>query len=133
MSDFKKQLDNAYQKKVINVLKKEVRKTAILIDQQLILNTPVDTGRARANWQVSVNNPILKEVPWNDKTKKGAGYTPPRANNGLKASTEYKDVQSTIYITNNLPYIKRLNDGYSGQAPSGFVEGAIQVGKNAIK
>lgn len=35
-----------------------------------------------------------------------------------------------IHLTNNLPYIKPLNEGSSHQAPAGFVEVAIENGRN---
>jgi len=31
-----------------------------------------------------------------------------------------------IFITNNLPYAKRLNEGWSTQAPANFVQAAIR-------
>ncbi len=31
-----------------------------------------------------------------------------------------------IFISNNVPYIGRLNNGHSAQAPSGFVEMAVR-------
>ncbi len=30
-----------------------------------------------------------------------------------------------LFLSNNVPYISRLNDGSSGQAPAGFVQAAI--------
>jgi hypothetical protein len=35
------------------------------------------------------------------------------------------DGRQTIWILNGLPYIERLNEGHSQQAPAGFVETAI--------
>lgn len=36
-------------------------------------------------------------------------------------------------ITNSVPYIGRLNNGWSQQAPAGFVRAAIQFGVNATR
>jgi len=96
----------------------------------IIKDTPVDEGRARGNWQASINAPILKDTDKKDKT-------------GNKTSTEMYSVSkkfkagTVFYITNNLPYIwsleyggygrgdgatnKTTRDGYSIQAPYGMV------------
>jgi hypothetical protein len=38
-----------------------------------------------------------------------------------------------IHITNNAPYIRQLNDGSSKQAPAGFVERAILIGRKVAE
>ena len=37
----------------------------------------------------------------------------------------YEKKDNVAYITNNVPYINKLNDGHSSQAPAHFVEAAI--------
>lgn len=127
MTDFSSQLKNAYQTKVLGTLEKTVRAVAIVVDAALVDTTPVKTGRARANWLPSLNTPDKTVIP---PVQEGQ-----RINRG-------KDVQSllgnfklsdTILITNNLPYIRRLNEGSSVQAPAGFVDAALAKGKRAIK
>lgn len=120
MSKFGDQLDTAYNKKVLGTLKRAVRATALVVDAELVRRTPVDTGRARANWLPSLNSPDIRIV--------APGAKPTIENTLTKFS-----LQDTVLITNNLPYIRRLNDGSSQQAPKGFVEDAVQVGKNAIR
>jgi hypothetical protein len=69
--------------------------------------TPVDTGRARANWNVSVGS-IDRGVNEEARSTK----TPMlRKGDGLK----------TTYIVNSLPYIHALETGSSTQAPNGMV------------
>lgn len=126
-----------------------VRKVALAIDQSLVLATPVDTGRARSNWQVAVGAAPQGEVTTftspvvNKRTKAGeATLSAGVAANGA-AATEFaltaaleatKNFQGgVIYITNNLPYIIPLNDGHSTQAPKGFVQTAILNGIAAVK
>lgn len=102
-----------------------VRKTALELLRGVVLNTPVDTGRARANWQVSLGAPADSEVGWE-------GYTPGavEANGAAAAAQALKDGAGTIqkakaevaiYLSNNLPYIERLENGWSQQAPAGMV------------
>lgn len=91
----------------------EVRKAAILeLFSGVVMDTPVDEGRARGNWQVSLNKPKTDEIDRLDK-------------NGTAA---IQDIENTVtgsdethYLTNNLPYIEPLEYGHSGQSPKGMV------------
>lgn len=99
-----------------------LRKVALVANQTVIMATPVDTGRARANWQVSVDAPITEQVESTD------------ANGALQRNVQViRDYRSgPIILQNNVPYIGRLNDGWSAQAPAGFVERALQAAANAV-
>lgn len=118
--DFQAQLDAAYKTKVIGTLEKTVRAVALVVDETLVNTTPVDTGRARSNWNPSLNTP--------DGTIVEPDHKKPIA----PVAAAYK-ITDTILISNNLPYIKRLNEGYSKQAPAGFVDAALERGKRAVK
>lgn len=120
MTDFGIQLKNAYQEKVVGTLEKKVRAAALVVDAELAITTPIDTGRARANWLPSLNTPDVRIV------EPGT----PHEISGILSSYKITD---QILITNNLPYIRKLNDGYSKQAPAAFVESAIEKGRRAIK
>jgi hypothetical protein len=97
-----------------------MRMATIEFFRTITISTPVDTGRARAGWTPSINVP--------------SSYVPPEGKYGMPAIPELGTVtvRDTIYITNNLPYIKRLNNGYSRQAPARFVESAAARVQNAI-
>lgn len=112
---FRQQLDLAYTVKVEGTLEKSVRKSALAADAALVRNTPVDTGRARANWIPSLDAASAEIVEPNGKKD-------------IASETQSYTIDKTIFITNNLPYIQRLNDGWSQQAPAGFVELAVQSG-----
>lgn len=120
MADFRSRIAKVYQNKVIKPLEKRVRAVAIKLDEELALTTPVKTGRARANWLPSLNTPETRTVEPNQKP----GITPVLA--------AYK-IDDTVLISNNLPYIQRLNDGSSKQAPAGFVESAIARAKRIVR
>jgi hypothetical protein len=81
--------------------------------------TPVDTGRARANWQVTQDVPATGE---RDATDKGGGAT--LAAGG--ATIERAPAYSVTFIANNLPYIETLEDGGSTQAPNGMLNVTYQ-------
>lgn len=81
----------------------------------VVLRTPVDTGRARGNWQTTVGHPGPgQEIMTEDK---GGGTV---LSQGASSIAEQKGYQP-IYLENNVPYIDRLEDGYSKQAPNGMV------------
>lgn len=94
------------------------QRIALDIDQRLVLATPVDTGRARSNWLASVGQPRTDEVGTRD-----AGSAIAEAAGVINAAPDFP----LIYLSNNLPYIKRLNEGSSKQAPAAFVETAVDA------
>jgi hypothetical protein len=114
---------------------KVVKRTALAVDQTVVIATPVDTGRARANWQVQVGAAPSRVI---DAYVPGTGAST-GAQNAQAAIEQGKIAISAaapglaIHITNNLPYIGKLNEGHSAQAPAGFVEEAVQNGIQTIR
>jgi len=111
------------------------RKVALAVDSAVVIATPVDTGRARSNWQVNLGGPASGTRDALDPGKEGSTSGPnaqAAIEQGQTEIAKYKG-GSSIHITNNLPYIGRLNDGWSAQAPSGFVEKAVLVGVAAAQ
>jgi len=84
--------------------------------------TPVDTGWARANWVPSLGGEPASE-PVGSKISVLSAEAATQS--GLGSLLNYKLLIGPVYITNNVPYITRLNDGHSSQAPKGFVQAAI--------
>jgi len=93
-------------------------KIALDIDQRLVLKTPVDEGTARANWIASLGAAIFTPIESSDK---GGGTTIAKAASVFGAAPNYP----VLYITNNMPYIRKLNDGSSIQAPKNFFEQSV--------
>lgn len=90
------------------------RKIALDLDTSVVLDTPVDEGRARGNWFPSIN------VPSNDMDEDALGEAKSLARiSPVVARVQLGDV---IWLTNNLPYIIPLENGHSGQAPEGMAE-----------
>jgi hypothetical protein len=107
---------------------KMTRKAALAIDATVVLATPVDTGRARGNWQVELDNAKEGTVEPQDRSGQAA------INQGKGVIAQYNgDTSKEIHITNNLPYIGKLNEGHSAQAPAAFVEKAVMVGVEAVR
>lgn len=97
---------NKFAKSMDIELETVVRKLAFEIYKGVTQKTPVDTGRAKANWMLgygSINSKITNSTTFTlVQPPKGSGKRP-------------------IYITNNLPYISKLENGSSKQAPNGMV------------
>lgn len=94
-----------------------VRRAAIAADQVLVLRTPVETGRARANWLVSVGSPRTETT---ESTSRSAAL-----NEGRSVISDYKLGQGGIFIANNLSYISLLDAGSSKKAPNGMTAAAL--------
>lgn len=115
-----------------------ISKICLDLLSDIVLNTPVDTGRARANWQCSLNAPASGQVAFSADA--GSGITAPKVSAG---STYAIDVGSIVasqaprnifWISNNLPYINRLEfDQWSKQAPSGMVRLAINRAERKMR
>lgn len=117
-------------------VERTIRKVALVVDQAIVMATPVDTGRARSNWIVSIGGPSTDIKPAYVPGEGGASGAANAAKAIEQAAGEiakFKLAQHSIHITNNLPYIARLNDGYSAQAPAGFVQKGVRAGVDAVK
>lgn len=71
-------------------------------------------GRFRGNWQVGIGAPPAGTLAVADPT----GATTIAAHAGVIGSAKAGDV---IYLVNNLPYARRIEEGWSRQAPVGLV------------
>lgn len=98
-----------------------IRKSTIELFSGVVKMTPIDTGRARGNWQCTIGSPATSEIDRIDP--KGSGVN--------------KEINSTVktgaivYLSNNVPYIRKLEyyppgKGGSIQAPQGMVRISLQ-------
>lgn len=108
---------------------KLVRKVALAVDAAVVLGTPVDTGRARSNWQVELDAPAEGKI--DTYGQNAAAVSVAKATETIQKYDG--DNHTELHITNNLDYIGRLNDGWSAQAPAGFVESAVLAGVDQVK
>lgn len=90
------------------------RASALELLGRLVKVTPVDTGRARGNWNVSTGSP--------DGSTADERRAPEALQEGEDELATAKLSRERIYVTNGLPYIAPLNNGSSRQAPKGFVQ-----------
>jgi hypothetical protein len=99
---------------------KQARKLMINIDRRLVRETPRDTGSAKASWIASTGSPSNAV---NDIENPG-GAENLAISQGVAAISKAKDFD-TIYISNNQPYIVRLDQGWSQQQPNPFIDAII--------
>lgn len=92
------------------------RAIALEATGRIVLRTPVDTGRARGNWQGYVGESVLKEYDLEKKDKAGTTTV-----NAALTSLSNFGVGKKWWITNGLPYIGVLEHGSSKQAPTGMI------------
>ena len=103
-----------------------VRAIVFEINAELVASTPVDTGWARANWIPSVGTPNGSTRTNRPTPAMVPGAAAEHAA-GLASLSAFR-LGQTAFIVNNVPYILRLNAGRSSQAPSGFVDRAVERG-----
>lgn len=125
LGDFVRRISKRAEKVETNV-NRVVREMALAVDSTVVLSTPVDTGRARANWLASLGAAITEPIEAEDKS---GGATIANARGVIDQRRQDQD----IVISNNVPYIQRLNDGWSAQAPAGFVDKAVLAGIRSLQ
>lgn len=97
-----------------------VKKIVLDATANLIEDMPVDLGWARANWVPVITGTFKGMAGQRDTIDQG-----PQQSGIASVATGYTLEQGYVTITNNVPYIQRLNAGSSKQAPAGFVQAAI--------
>ena len=108
----------------------EVREIGAGFARQIVFRTPVGMpetwknppppgykpGHARKNWRASIGRKLNDEVPGVDP---GGGSTTAELFNVVRS---YNNPRQALMFQNGVPYIRRLNAGWSRQAAPGFVE-----------
>lgn len=112
-----------------------LRSLALQAHTGVVLRSPVDTGRFRASHRVSINQSDLSvspELPEN--TAKDAGIQFGAVPTGVEQAAAVAQLSGvkwtdSVHITNNLPYARPLEDGWSKQtsnAPDGIYGATFQ-------
>lgn len=99
----------------------DVRAIAIEGLGRLIQKTPVDTGHARAGWQVSIDTPD-DSAPPPDAVDKSGRQSLTRGQRAIKQTRGFPH----IFISNNVEYIEVLDEGRREGAS--FDEGEFDFG-----
>lgn len=115
-----------------------ISKVCLDLLSDIVLNTPVDTGRARANWQCSIGAPASGQIAF--EADAGLGVSAPAISGGSTyaisagADAVASAPRNIFWISNNLPYIYRLEfKEWSKQAPNGMVRLAINRAERKMR
>jgi len=82
--------------------------------RRVVMKSPVRTGTFRGNWQVVIG---VRPDGAIEAVDPDGGAT---IANGLTAISDLPPY-AVVYLVNNLPYARRLEEGWSQQAPAGVV------------
>lgn len=96
-----------------------VRKVALDMFRNVIVKSPVDTGRFKGNWQVAIGSIPAGTLEIDDVAGTATIAKVTAVVLGLKAG-------EIIYLVNNLEYARPLEYGHSKQAPGGMVRLTIE-------
>lgn len=104
-----------------------VRKASLTGLGVVSLGTPVDTSRARSNWQTSIGAPAggVREPI-------GEGAAQKVIERGSSVIAAWKVGRGSIFLTNNLSYIVPLDEGSSAQAPAGMSSSALLAMRQTV-
>lgn len=80
------------------------RGTCVELSTRLQARTPIDTGRARASWTPAIN-----------------GFNRSNAGGSFQGTASRLNAGDSYTCTSTLSYIRRLEYGYSSQAPNGML------------
>lgn len=115
-----RELEKAH-KRFMELSKKDVAKSLEKVGQHFLsrlqVGTPKEFGRAQNGWIPVVDASPSSWMPPAGKTSYGLMSFPV---NKVK-------FDSIIWISNNVPYIERLDEGHSQQAPEGFTDHALML------
>jgi hypothetical protein len=98
-----------------------IKKISVDAYTGITIRTPVDTGRARASWNIASGNEddSVEDEDFGGGAKKANTKNNQKLDSFLGVVTGVP--YSPIYITNNLPYIIALEKGHSTQMEAGYM------------
>ena len=109
----------AASKKIKGDLVKFYKQVSLEVLKRIVFRTPVDTGRARGNWQLEIGRAATGVLDVKGSRGAMADFTISKGISKLADIPAF----SLVHITNNLSYIYYLEyDRRSPQFPEGMVE-----------
>ena len=127
----KRQL-RAVARSLTGFAERAIIKLTLDINADIVKANPVDTGWSRANWQPGIGVPPV--APIGTRPKSGTSFAGSAGQAAGQARVAGYKLGPQLFITNNVPYIDRLNrlgavrakNFYGRIEPGGFVEKAIE-------
>jgi len=125
LDNFNREIDD-FGKSIPNKVVELQKKIVLEALRRIALKTPVDTGRARGNWQTTIAKAATNQL---DVVDKQGDETIAK---GLTAIKELPPYQ-VVYIANNVEYIEFLEEGSSKQAADGMVKTTVEELRQIFK
>lgn len=110
-------------------MEQTIKSAATIGVSTAIFETPVDTGKARSNWRVTIGGPASDVRPpyfAGRRLGKDENANAAQALQVAKAAIAgfRRGANRGMFITNNVDYIVKLDQGSSGQSPEGMSDKA---------
>ena len=134
--DFRAALENYAKKTAPTIIKDAQVAIGRRMFQGVRLHTAVLSGHARHNWQPSVNQPTRREFEGEaDVTTTGDAITGAEdaAFEAVAEQIRSMPLGQKLWISNYVPYILRLENGYSKKAPEGMARITLQETQEFIR
>lgn len=93
------------------------RRICLDLFARIVQKTPVDTGMLRGNWHISLNATEPRRLP----PQKYPSIVIAAGGAQLAKAT----IRETVIMQNNMPYARRIEYGWSKQAPNGMVRQSV--------
>ncbi|MEM1189941.1 MAG: hypothetical protein AAGI72_15520 [Pseudomonadota bacterium] len=111
-----------FNMKVRDAAEDEFRARCLALANGAIRNTPVLSGRLRANWQATIDSPAL-----GDLESQGPRLGLWAAQNNVALTAASLRIDQAFYLTNNLPYAVPVEEGNDKMPPRRMLARAIQA------
>ena len=113
---------------------KTSRRAAEAAVRSVAFSTPVDTGKARSNWNTTVGSPdfSVKEPPAEGLSGDAAAARVLGEARRVIRSWD-PGTGEPLTLANGVPYIEKLDNGSSKQAPAGMTPLAMQAARAAAR
>ena len=115
---------------------KTIRKAAMAATSEVVLRTPVKTGRARINWKLSLGTPKASLIEGPDTVKVDTNRQVASTKALMDAANKiktWKIGKGNINIANSVDYIDDLDKGSSKQARAGMTTFAIAAARDILR
>lgn len=114
LRSFEIQLNAAFAEKVEGRIQEVTRWVALEALRRVILKSPVRSGRFKGNWQAALS---VRPDGTLDVVDPSGSATLAEGSRNISQLRPYE----VVYLSNNVPYAQKIEEGHSGQAPAGVV------------
>ena len=131
MTKFNKALEEFTEHIAPEMLVTFQKRIVLELLRRVVLKTPVDTGRARGNWQVEVGTPPSGVLERDAKGEDAEASDVSTADAGRVIADALAKLGrlgfgEVVWVANNLEYVIFLEEGSSDQAPAGMLRVSLE-------